>query len=221
MQRKGIDYIGLAHCFKPVIKYHPKGLGIGLLQKASGWRNGLRGLRKVLKERSSDIPFVRVHALWYDNHTFTKSDIKKAVKQAKKLAKIVDQFPEVDFYFSPWLESYASAPLTRKCLEKCREVLPTRVLLVSTGAFVSGYINEVHHSKPVNGHYSFSYDGESMRDANISQYKREHSQALLFMGWTWKCNGKKDKYDKTSRFARRFKDNWVNEQEIKYIASNL
>lgn len=198
----GIDYLGAGgnrRYRNRICKFHPKGSAAGFLCRASGWRNGIRAARQLAK--TGRCPVMRIHGLWLDNHNFERKHIRVAVRQAKKVAKLAKRFPQIKFYFSPWLE-HREQSLFDKCAAKCKAVLPCSVDIVSSGPRRDGYIHEVHHSGPSQSPYFYSYDGADMRRENVRGDKILHRDARLFFGWIPQCNGRAHLNDTTPRRKR-------------------
>lgn len=218
-QKLGLDYIGLVNYWKVVRDFHPKGYALGVLVYASGWRSGMRALRNVLKKRACDIPAVRVSGIWHDNHNFDSRDIRKAKRIARRVGKLADQYPCIDWYYQPWLEPSASKEDMTKCCTQCRKVLPHNVRLVTGGIELPNRFLELHHSLTSASHkHLFSFDGLSMSDCDPNLFKQVHKNARIFFGWIWECNGKKDKYDATPRHKRK---NWLTASDIVWMKKEL
>lgn len=216
----GIDYLGAAgnwrgNYIRAMCANHPKDFAAGFLCKASGWRNGMRAARKLAATGKCKV--MRIHGIWRDDHAFTRRDIRKAVKQARKVAKLACKYPEIQFYFSPWLEHRAPLELWKDCRAACKKVLPKSVKIVSSGTQTGG-IDEVHHALPVPGKYLFSFDGADMLQENVAQWKRLHPNALIFFGWIPSCNGKASLHDQT---PRRLRQQWPTAMEIRQITAAL
>lgn len=198
----GLDYIGGVNYINAIRNGHPDGFAAGFLCRASGWKNGIRAARALAK--TGRCPVMRIHGVWRDDHNFTEKHISIAVKQAEKVAKLVELYPGIKFYYSPWLEHRANLRLFRKCARACKKVLPKKVKIVSSGLVRPRGIDEVHHAGPLPGKYIFSFDGKDMCKSNIGYWRNIHYRALLFYGWTPKLNGKKSMSDKTERSKRSY-----------------
>lgn len=182
----GIDYLGSQNYVDFLCKNHPKGFAAGFLVKADGWKSGLIAVRALAK--TGKCPVMRIHGQWHDDHRFSEKDIPQAVKTAEQIAKIAERFPDIKFFYSPWLEGHATQTVMRACKKACRKVLPRKVKLVSSVNMPKGY-NEVHHGGPIAGKYIFSYDGLDMFKTNHSSWQKAHLGAEQFYAWIPQCNG--------------------------------
>lgn len=213
--KKGIDYLGGVNYTNTIERHHPDGYAAGFLCKASGWKNGIKAAKVLAK--TGKCPVMRLHGLWRDDHTFKEKHIEKAVKQAQKVAKLKEKYPDIKIFYSPWLEHRASQKLFRACKKACKNVLPKEIKIVCSGNPLPYGINEVHHSYRKHAKYIFSYDGEDMLDSPVS-YLSIHKQAKLFFGWTPRCNGKKFLRDSTNRAKRTA---WLRKKDIKAMVRGL
>lgn len=215
----GIDYLGAGgskEYQRAIIKAHPADFAAGFLLKASGWKSPMPCIRRLLKTGKCQV--VRIHALWRDGHDFTERDIAPAVRWAKRVAKLAEDFPDVKIYFSPWLEHRASSALFRKVKRACREVLPKRVKIVCCGNAMPKGINEMHHGGPLPGKYIFSYDGDDIFESDVRRVKDLHKRALYFFGWSPCFNGKRTLTDDTPRERRTC---WPTAKDIGRMAEEL
>jgi hypothetical protein len=189
------DYI------KAMCRAHPDGWAAGFLLVASGCKNGIRAARALAK--TGKCPVMRLHGLWLDSHNFTEAEIPIAVREAKRVAKFAEAFPDIKIYFSPWLEHRASSALWTKCRKACRKVLPKQIKIVSSGPCDKG-IEEIHgSSRKPRGKYIYSYDGKDILTSNVTADKRTYSDAILFMGWTHSLNLRRTLRDTTPREDRK------------------
>lgn len=216
----GLDYIGGVNYIKPIVKAHPKGMAAGFLCRASGWDNGMKAARALAKSGRCNI--MRIHGLWHDSHHFTQSDIAPAVREARRVAKLKEKFPELTLYYSPWLEpgthhNPTPRELLRKVRKACRKVLPADIKLVSFKPFDKGII-EIHHSAAVGGKYFFSFDGLDMSKASIPSWKQTHRSAILFFGWESSLNGKRYPSESTPRHLRT---HYPKAKDIKRMGKDL
>lgn len=204
----GIDYIGGVNYIDVVKKYHPHDFAIGILNKASGWDNGIKAARYWCKHDVSRI--YRISGIWHDNHTFNKQDIEPAVLQAEKVARLATKYPNYQFYFQPWLEpgthqKPCSYKLLKRVKKACREVLPKRVKIVTGRQMPKGW-SEVHHGAALSGKYIASFDGLSMFDTDSRHWLTEWYDARIVFGWCWQCNGK---WGEGDRRAREDRTDWL------------
>lgn len=205
----GMDYIGGVNYIDVICRHHPKKFAAGFLCRASGWGNGIAAARALAESGRCEV--MRIHGLWDDNHYFTERDIKRAERQAKKVARLKEDYPEITIFYSPWLEHRAPEYLFKACKEACRRRLPKEVKIISSGAYSRG-IREVHHSPPVSDPYFFSYDGADIFKDDVGETKRVHGRAIHFYGWTPSYNGKRYLNDNTPRQDRK---HWPTGQDIR------
>jgi hypothetical protein len=217
----GIDYLGAAgnehgDYIKAMCKAHPAGFAAGFLLVASGWKNGIRAARALAK--TGKCPVMRLHGLWLDSHHFTEADIKTAVKEAKRVAKFAEEFPDIKIYFSPWLEHRANATLWRKCRKACREVLPKSIKIVSSGPAPTGRVEAHGGSCAPYGDYIYSYDGKDIFKSNVAFDKKVHCDTILFMAWCPACNLRRTLLDTVPRDSRT---EWLTVEDIKRMEALL
>ena len=214
---KGIDYLcaaGNKHgdYIDVMVKHHPEGYAAGFLMKATGLRNGIKAARALAK--SGKCKVMRVHGTWHDSHMFTKRDIPQAVKYAEQVARLAEKYPEILFFFSPWLEGYVQDKLFKEVKRACKKVLPKEIKVVASGSIPKYGIFEVHHCWVV-GKYIYGFDGVDMLKLtrwDVLHIKSNHKTSILFMGWTPRCNGKAYLTDNTPRKDRK---HWLRRKDIK------
>lgn len=169
------------------------------------------GSRRTIRRLAERCSHLRVQGIWHDDHRFGRRDLRVAIKRAKVVHRISTEYPDCAFYFSPFCEHRLSKRKAERFLNKIQEAVPD-LTLVNTpdprGAFVDGFINEVHHSlereKP-EGEYIFSFDGMDALTADVQAFKEKYHDAKLFFLWTPRFNLKESLYDSTPRPDRKAK----------------
>jgi hypothetical protein len=146
-----------------------------------------------------------VHGIWHNDHKFTKKDRKKAVKIAKRLAKL--QNPE-RVYFSPFLEHKKGKKFMEKTFAQIKAVAPDLKLVnsyITGGKQVPGVISEIHHTDHHGATvpYIFSTDGTDPFLEDIQGWKQQHKQAIQFGMWHHSFNGKESMVDSTPPLNRK------------------
>lgn len=224
----GIDYILIPPYFKHVLSTHPYGLSAGGLLIVDCIKSCFEHWDEFaqVKEPHS----IRLHGVWQDNHVFTKEEKKKAINRAKRLRPIIESYPAIKWYYSPWLEAAHFKPkVFSKTLEACRNELPDNVKLVASvipGIDIKNAdLIEMHHegyhtnvSKPT----IFSFDGYSAFDAKkegkLNKMWNKAKNARLAFTWDYKLNGKKDKNDRRGRCERIY---WAKPRTIQRLVETL
>lgn len=204
----GIEYLLAGKYPEIVIENHPKGFACGFIWEVDGSPKTNKVINMLLA--AAKCSKIRIHLSWKDSHSFTEADIPIAVAKAKEVARIVDKYPSVEFYVSPWLEHRASLSLLQKLAPQVKKALPSRVKYVNSfisgGDFMPGEINEVHHSLSApKGKYIHSFDGLDQLDVDMNKYKDIHKNAEIFFSWSWFSNSKVSKKDITKRADRKLK----------------
>lgn len=202
----GIDYLLSGKYPQTVLDNHPDGFACGFIYEVDGSPKTDKIIVKLLS--TGKCPKIRIHLSWKDSHVFTEADIPTAVRKAKEVAFIVNQFPQVEFFVSPWLEHRANLSLVEKLRKEVTKALPKRVRYVNSfisgGAYLSGAVNEVHSALVApKGDYVTSFDGLDQLDAEMAKFKDVHQRALIFFGWSWFNNSKVSKKDTTKREDRK------------------
>lgn len=220
----GIDYLAASNYPDVVIKHHPPGWAAGFLLRASGWKSPLPTIRKLFE--TGHCPGSRIHGLWKDKHDFTERDITPAVKRAEAVARLAEDFPRIELYFSPWLEpGTRERPipvlLLKKVKSECRKVLPRRVKIVVPGTPKG--IDEIHGpaaliASSVSKKYIFSWDGNDMLDPHYPKIEFGPDDPLICFAWTVKCNGLKNETDTTLRQNRK---NWLRAEDVRLIVEAM
>jgi len=197
------DYIGGAQYIDRIIKYHPPGFGLRfLISDGTGeWNDGLKAGRKFLKARQ-DVPIIGFHGTWHDDHIFNAEDVPRAVRHAKRVAKLNEEFPGISKVYSPWLEPDACASIKKEVYQRCKVILRPHCIPVVVPE--TSLIDEVHHSLYIPpGRYIFSFDGlDMLTEADVKYWKNYNKDAWLFCGWCFQCNGKRNRNDPRPRSER-------------------
>lgn len=204
-QIQGIDYILGGNYVKTILEAHPPGYAAGFLWNVSWVRGSKRAIIKLAQ--SGKCPAIRVSLIWHDNHTFTRKDIRRARKKAKKLAKIVKRFPGIEWYCQPMLEPHgASEELTLSILKAAKQALPPQVTMVSGNHYGGPKVLKEGHHRGYHNQQIFSFDGlDCLPQHNPKEWKMKARQAHIFFLWCAQCNGNATG-EKVPRWRRR---NWL------------
>lgn len=215
----GHDYILGSMYQRAIIKSHPIGAAAGFLINTTGVKSSLKTIEGLAA--TGKAPIIRVHGVWRDNHRFTTNAKRQAIKRARKLAKIIEKYPDIKWYYSPFLEPHRTGKrLYNSTLKSCREALPAGVLMVASSleghVLKNADVTEMHHSsyKNVPGKKIFSFDGDSATKANIGKFKARAANAELFFLWHHSYNGKRFDTDNTRRHLRK---NWAKSATIRAL----
>lgn len=214
----GLDFLGGARYPKVVLKHHPAGWAAGFFANTFGDSRPL--VRKLFDTRRT--PIIRVHLLWFDDHTtrkFSVADINAAVAEAKKWRVLSAEHGKC-LQISPWCEHTGKEPLLRKLHKAVMNELPDCEYVntpMAGGDMLLVSRNEVHgmHPRP-RGPYNYSTDGDSCFEVDIGALERRHAKALLWLAWHPNFNGKDSVLDKTPRPLRKA---WPNGKLIREIVS--
>jgi hypothetical protein len=212
-----MDYVGGANYPKRIINHHPEGMGIGILDRASGWPKGIPILDDILVVRD-DVKHVRISGIWHDGHWFDRGDIRPAVRIGKRVAKFSDKHPDIQVWFQPWLEPRCLREHANILVARLKKKLPEDIIIVFPGFCTKRVIDEAHHS--MNGKYGaiHSFDGSHMH--NVPQFK-EHYKKIgcpMFGGWEPCFNGLESLTDDTDRNKRT---NYPRKKDFKYVERKL
>lgn len=199
----GIDCLALAKYRRETIRHLPKNWGLGAFTKVDGFGDGLRALVEVLRRRK-DIPFVRLHLMWRDDHNFTSRDYEFVRREAKRVLPVIQRYSNIKFYISPVCEHRLDETKWSVFASiVAKELASVAFTLVNspekTGRF-KNVINEYHHEK---GGDSFSYDGGNCFDADVETDKENYINAPYFFFWNCQFNGRMKLEDKTPRPERK------------------
>jgi len=211
----GIDYI-LGGNYLRTLNHHPNGWAAGFLWNVSGVKGSKKAIIKLAK--SGRCPRIRVSLLWHDSHRFSDADKEIIQKRARALAKIVNDYPDIEWYCQPMLEPHrASDRLTTKLLRTAKRELPKSVKMV-TGNNYGGpkVVRETHHS------YSswpkqkiFSFDGKDARDSYVKSWDRNTQDCKTFFLWTSNCNGNK----RGEKLPRKDRKDWLTPEQLREMVA--
>ena len=210
----GIDYLGGATFPNTLLSNHRDGWGAGFFAETFG--NAWGVIEKLAK--TGKCPYIRVHALWDDLHSYgTQEQIEKVKKYCRKICKLAQTYKTVKFYFSPFCEHNLSAKKMNEVLDVCRKIIANhnvQVTLVNCiwkgkKIVAEDVINEIHgtHSK-VGTKYIYSFDGLDCYNADTQKIKNTYKDAELFFFWTVSMNLKRKDSEKISvaeRIARSYR----------------
>ncbi len=204
MSRNGLDLLGIAKFKQVAVRNFPQGWALGAFSQTFG--DSLPAIEAVI--RTGKCPQVRVHLLWSDTHTFTTQDIPRAVKEAKRVSKLIAKYPNIVWQVSGCCEHKMSQSLAEQFRVKVLAACPPSTEYVNApmqgGAMLTNCRNEVHgsHAHKPKGKYQFSFDGQSASDADVVSIRENLSDAETFFYWNSRFNGKSKDDDTTPRPQR-------------------
>lgn len=220
----GVDYLGGAAFQSLILKNHEVGWAAGFFAETFG--NAWTIVKKLAE--TGKAPAIRVHALWDDLHRYGSAEQLAKVKQhCKRCCNIATQFPQIEFYFSPYCEHNLKAAEMEKTLEACRKIIAnnkcnniTLVNCVWQGETIRqpDVVNEVHgnHAAP-SGNYIYSFDGLDCYNANTQKKKQTYAKAQIFFFWTISMNLKRKEDEKLTvkqRLDRKYRPQSCNIQAM-------
>lgn len=225
----GIDYLGGATFQSTLLSNHRDGWGAGFFAETFG--NAWGVVEKLAK--TGKAPYIRVHALWDDLHSYgTQAQILKVKEHCRKICKLAQTYKSVKFYFSPFCEHNLSAKKMNEVFDLCRRIIANHkvevklVNCVWKGEKVTAkdVINEIHgtHAK-VGAKYIYSFDGLDCYNADTQKIKDTYKEAELFFFWTVSMNLKRKDSEKISvkeRIARSYRPKGVNIQAMYALKEN-
>lgn len=199
----GMDFYGAAKY--PILATRSESDTVGVMLSAFG------AALPVIERLAQVKKVIRVQGVWSDTHRFGPAEQRDAVHGAKNVWHLQNKYPNCRIYYSPYCEHRLGKESILKVLRRCQAVAPGLTLVNSpdkTGAFVEGYINEVHvnelYRKP-SGRYFVSFDGSSCVDWNVEKVKRVYSDAEILFFWIPQFNLRKSENDETPRPERKCK----------------
>lgn len=204
---RGLDYLAGAKYKSVILREHPEGWAAGFFSNVDGFGDALPTAEALLN--TGRCPRIRFQLKWKDNHDFKSSDISPTVRECKRVLKLVNKFPSIEFMISPWCEHVASSSLIQQLRAAIKPLLPSNAKYINSaiknGALLRDEINEYHNGgKPkIPGKYNFSFDGTSAVDADCETTKRNFSNAETFFFWVPQFNLRKNTNDKTPRPQRK------------------
>lgn len=203
----GLDLLGLAKYPKVAKNNFPEGFALGVFSDTFGdSRPAVDGILDTGK-----CPRVRIHLMWKDAHSYTRSDFPSIVKEARKWLPVVAKHPRIEFVFSGACEHLLNAPDANELRNRVLEVFATnpKISYANTpmqgGADIQFAINERHGSKAQSrGNFeNFSFDGSACVDSDVEKIKKEFRSAQTFFFWEPRFNGRWEDNDKTPRPDRK------------------
>lgn len=206
----GIDYLGGATYQNTLLSSHKAGWGAGFFAETFGDAWGV--ITKLCK--TGKAPYIRVHALWDDLHRYgSDAQIEKVKKHCRKICNLAKQYPNIQFYFSPYCEHNLKATEMSKTFDVCRKIIKNQgvqIKLVNTiwkgeNVTAEDVINEIHgtHAIP-SKKFVYSFDGLDCYNADTQKIKDTYKNAELFFFWTNSMNLKRKDSEKIS-VAERIK----------------
>lgn len=206
-----IAHLAIARYGQVAAQAHPKQFGAVVFTNTFG--DAKEEVRQLLD--TGKVPFIEYNLLWSDTHSFSRRDFPFIVEEAKKYAKITNDYPNVQCAFSGATEHKLNRVEAQELADLVILVIPARCIYVNNpwvnfGAFLppsEKIWNEVHgeDAQPPNvgGKYIFNYDGSDCFDSHATAIKKRHRNAQVFVFWTSQNNGRKNKNDKTPRPQRQ------------------
>jgi hypothetical protein len=211
----GIDFLGGARYAKTVLQEHPRSYGFGIFADVDGFGKAYDLIDKVA---ALGVPFIRVQAIWKDDHNFGASELKTLENRCKLLLPIIKKHPSVKWYVSPCCEHNLDQRKFQLFADVVAKYLGGLVSIVNSPNFKKGfvskdYLNEYHHEeKPRSGgRFAFSFDGANCVDNDVTKYKANYKDAEYFFWWNSQCNGRRNLEDKTPRKDRKY---WPTDKQI-------
>ena len=188
------DYLGAPFYRTVVLKSHPKGMGGGVFWEEfnNGKNTGKACVVEWAKKGKDFMPFIRVQALWDKSHNYNGKKAK-ALKIAKQVNKIANQFPDIDFYFSPYCEANNC---DQNLLDQLKAKYSKLVIVHSANKgrplAKNGILNETHGDYMPAQADCYSYDGLSINNSDTEKFKQFGRSLVYFMGWTAYDNGRRN-----------------------------
>lgn len=194
-QRIGRDYLGAPYYRKEVLKSHPRGQGGGVFWEEfnHGKNTGKAVVTEWANRGPSFMPFIRVQGLWAGSSHNYSGKANKARKIAAELNKIAIQFPEIDFYYSPYCEANdCDQTLLNELKEKYPKLIIVHTPNKNKPLAKNGILNETHGDYQPAQMDCFSYDGLSCINADSEKFKELIPKLVYFMYWTSEDNGRRN-----------------------------
>ena len=145
-------------------------------------------------------PIISLQGTWDADHRYTKEHRRLAIREARRFEIVAAQFPEQDFYYSPYCEHEHNAAHIIKLLNEIQKLCPNLILFNSPnkgGVIIKEYLNEVHGDyNPAALHkpgirYMWACDGMNLFDSDIEKWLRIHAKAELIWAWIPQFNCRK------------------------------
>lgn len=223
MGRIGRDYLGAAYYRKVVLKTHPHGQGGGVFWEEfnHGKNTGKACVIEWAKKGPGFMPFIRIQGLWDGSHGY-RNKKKKALKIAAQVNQIALQFPNIDFYYSPYCEADS---VDQSLLNELKARYPKLIIVhtANKGAPLAknGILNETHGDFQPSQMDCFSYDGLSCINADSETFKEMIPRLVYFMYWTASDNGRRNDSEKAPHHSKRL--HWTSKKmniSITYQSTN-
>lgn len=214
----GLDLLGVAKYRDIALREFPKGWALGAFANTFGdVFPTIEAFCKTGKPKR-----VRIHGLWKDDHNFTEADIPAAQKEGRRLAAFAENYPEIEFRYSPCCEHRMDAELAEKYRQETTSVIG-RCLYVNTpmtgGATLGKCLNEIHggrfNERIPPGPIDFSYDGTAAEDSDVEGFKRKFAQADTFYFWSPRFNGS---WEMGVKLPRPERNGWPDRRMMRSIA---
>ena len=224
----GCDFIGGGNYIDVIEQTFKKDFAIGVLISADGWR--ARKAWKVVKKAAKfgECPIIKVISRWEDDHQFNEGHIKRAVKHLEKLNELASEYPSQEFWFNPFLEYRADKEVIKKLNRNLKRIKADNVTLVYNPEHTGYYypsgnssILELHnqHFKNVIGkRQSFSFDGQSSVDSNITKRLKDVDNCEACFLWIEEYNGYSSGKHKPDRPNRT---EWPDKKLIKSVRKQV
>jgi hypothetical protein len=194
----GIDYLGGSRYKDVILNHHPKGWAAGFFVEQNLFQtsppqkqheNVLNVIQKLLDR--GDVPAIRVHLNWDDNHIYSFSDLQINMPVIAKLSAMFSQSP-VPLYLSPFCEHNLDPQTFNKAAELLQSNLPFANIINSPLSLTPRTSSRRYEDENHHGTYAssiFSYDGESCFDSDVLSDLRLHRASKIFFFWCPSCNG--------------------------------
>lgn len=185
----GLDHLGFAHKnypWKKAVSMLPVGWALGVFDDPFG--PVVNRIRWALLH--ADIPAVRIHAHWANNHTPVPLDkLKAKLPRYQQLAK---EFPNTKFYVSHSCEySCTDRNVIQQRVDLIKQLAPSCIPVNSCwqGATIQGVVTERHgkNTKARPGEL-VSTDGDNLYDLDAEGWINANSQAAITFLWGYRFN---------------------------------
>lgn len=172
----------------------------------TGFANTFKDFFPVAKKQlARGREFIRVQGVWKDNHSFGPSELKLAIKEAKRYQELCVTYPN-RLEFSPFTEHNIPASKVEGWLDQVQAAAPNCKIVNNPwrGGFSKRYKSEIHNtgaSAPPRP-FNFSWDGENSVDDNVPAVLKKYSDAEVICVWHPRLNLRWRMRDSTSRSQR-------------------
>lgn len=210
----GLDHLGGARYPDLAAREQPQGWAFGIFWNVDGFGKAEPLVRRVAKEGRTLI--IRIQALWRDDHNrkpFDERDKIRAIKIARRVQSIAQEYKNIEFRFSPFCEHKNDARFIRDTFQKIKRVAPSLELVNSPNhdcsTVIEEAINEFHgaQKKPrACKRMQFSFDGTASEDSDVEEYKKNYAKAEIFFLWSPRFNGNFDGVTKPRKERKGWPD---------------